>query len=83
MNAMQCNAMGSSVGAVVRALASPQCGPGYRRHMWVEFVVDCRHCSEGFSRGSPAFLSPEKPKFSKFQSTFERTPGALWCFVSK
>ena len=31
------------------------------RHMWVEFVVDSRHCSEGFSPGSPVFLPPPKP----------------------
>ena len=51
-------------GAVMRALASHQCGPGSipaRRHMWVEFVVCSRSCSEGFSPGSPVFLPPQKP----------------------
>ena len=50
-------------GAVVRALASHQCGPGSipaRYHMWVEFVVGSRPCSAGFSPGSPVFLPPQK-----------------------
>ncbi len=33
-----------------------------RRHMWVEFVVGSRPCSEGFSSGSPVFLPPQKTK---------------------
>ncbi len=55
---------GSRDGAVVRALASHQCGPGSipaRYHMWVEFVVGSRPCSEGFSPGSSVFLPPQKP----------------------
>ena len=51
---------------MVRTLASHQC-PGFdsrtRRHMWVEFVVGSRPCSEGFSPGSPVFLPPQKPTF--------------------
>ena len=49
------NLMGS------RGDASHQCGPGSipaRYHMWVEFVVGSRPCSEGFSPGSPVFLPP-------------------------
>ena len=37
-------------------LASHQCGPGSipaRHHMWVEFVVGSRPCSNGFSPGCP------------------------------
>ena len=52
----------------MRALASHQCVPGSipgpGRHMWVEFVVGSRPCSEGFSPGSPGspvFLPPQKP----------------------
>ena len=41
--------------------------PGFdsrtRRHMWIEFVVGSRPCSEGFSPGSPVFLPPQKPTF--------------------
>ena len=32
-----------------------------RCHLWVEFVVGSRPCSEGFSPGSPVFLPPQKP----------------------
>ena len=32
-----------------------------RRHMWIEFVVGSRPCSEGFSPGSHVFLPPQKP----------------------
>ena len=36
--------------------------PGFdsrsRCHMWVEFVVGSRPCSEGFSPGTPVFLPP-------------------------
>ncbi len=48
---------------MVRALAFHQCDPGLilaRYHMWVEFVVGSRPCSEGFSLGSPVFLPPQK-----------------------
>ena len=34
-----------------------------RLHMWIEFVVGSRSCSEGFSPGSPVFLPPQKPTF--------------------
>ena len=33
------------------------------RHMWVEFVVGSRPCSEGFSPGSLVFLPPQKSTF--------------------
>ena len=39
----------------------PECDSRTRRHMWVEFVVGSRPCSEGFSPGSPVFLPPQKP----------------------
>ena len=32
-------------------------------HLWVEFVVGCNPCSEGFSPGSPVFLPPQKWTF--------------------
>ena len=59
-------ALGSRVGAAMRALASHQCVPGSipgSNVMWVEFVVGSRPCSEGFSLGSPVFLHPQKPTF--------------------
>ena len=55
--------------------------------MWVEFVVDSRPCSEGFSPGSPVFLPPQKPTLLNSNSTWNaRTPlneflelfGASW-----
>ena len=45
----------------------PPLWPGFDsrtwRHMWVEFVVGCRPCSEGFSSSSPVFLPPQKLTF--------------------
>ena len=45
----------------------PPMWPGFdsrtRRHMWVEFIVGSRPCSEGFSPGSPVFLPPQKSTF--------------------
>ena len=65
--------------------------PGFdsrtRRHMWVQFVVVSRPCSEGFSPGSPVFLPPQNPTFPNSNSTWNaRTPlnefqelfGASW-----
>ena len=42
-----------------------------RRHMWVEFVVNSRPCSEGFSPGTLVFLPPQKTNISKFQFDLE------------
>ena len=51
----------------------PPMWPGFdfrtRRHMWVEFVVGARPCSEGFTPGSPVFRPPQKPTFPNFDST--------------
>ena len=52
----------------------PPMWPGFesqtQRHMWVEFVVGSRPCSEGFSAGSPVFLPPQKPTFLNSNSTW-------------
>ena len=49
-------------GLVVRALAFHQCDLGFDSrslcHMWVEFVVGSRPCSEGFTPDTPIFLPP-------------------------
>ena len=49
----------------------PMC-PGFDsrtwRHMWVEFVVGSRPCSEGFSPGSPVFVPSQKPIFPNSNS---------------
>ena len=60
-NSMLC-LRGSRDGAVVRALAFQQCGPGSIPvpgvYMWVEFVVGSRPCSGGFSPRTLVFLPP-------------------------
>ena len=54
--------MWSRDGAGVTVLASHRCViPGPQCHMWVEFVVVSRPCSEGFSLGSPVVLPLQKP----------------------
>ena len=49
--------------------------PGFdsqtRHHMWVEFVVSSRPCSEGFSPGTPVFPPSSKTNISKFQLDLE------------
>ena len=64
--------------AVVRALASHQCDPGFdsrtRRHMWVEFVVGSRSCSERFFSGYSSFPLSSKTNTSKFQLDLESVP---------
>ena len=45
---------------------------GRTLHMWVEFVVGSRPCSEGFSPGTPVFLPPQKSTFSNSNSTWKQ-----------
>ena len=65
----------------------PPIWPGFdsktRRHIWFEFVVGSRPCSEGFSpgfpvfrfSGFPVFLPPQKPTFLNSNSIWNtRTP---------
>ena len=47
------------------------------KHMWVEFVVDSRPCSEGFSLGSPVFLPPQKPTLLNSNSMGNPRPTGL------
>ena len=63
-------------GAVLRALASHQCEPGSwtRCHMWVEFVVGSRPCSERFFSRYSGFPLSSKPNISKFQFDLESVP---------
>ena len=62
-------------GAVVRALASHQCGPGSNPgvDMWVEFVVGSLLCSGRFFSGYSGFPLSPKTNTSKFQFDLERT----------
>ena len=59
----------------------PLMWPGFdsrtRRHMWVEFVVGSHPCSEGFSPGSPVFLSPQKATFLNSNSIRNSRPHKL------
>ena len=41
-------------------------------HMWVEFVVGSRPCSEGFFLGTPVFLPSQKPTFPNSNSTWKQ-----------
>ena len=43
-----------------------------RRHMWAEFFVGSRPCSEGFSLGSPVFLPPQKSTFLNCNSIWKQ-----------
>ena len=57
--------------------------PGFdsriRRHMWVEFVVGSRPCSERFFSGYSGFPLSSKTNTSKFQFDLESVPN--WCSV--
>ncbi len=67
--------LGSRGGAVVKVLALHQCGLGLipaLYHMWVEFVVGSRPCSEGFSPGSLVFLPPQKPTLPNSNSNWNQ-----------
>ena len=62
--------LGSRVGAMVKVLASHQCGPGSIPGldvMWVEFVVGSLPCSERFFSGYSGFPLSPKTNISKFQ----------------
>ena len=63
----------------------PPVWPGFdsqtRCHMWVEFVVGSRPCSECFSPGSPVFPSPQKPTFSNSNIHVEHAQFKLIYFI--
>ena len=60
-----CSLLGEQGWCSGESACLPPLWPGFDsrtwRHMWVEFVVGSRSCSEGFSPGSPVFLPPQKP----------------------
>ena len=49
-------------------------------HMWVEFLVGSRPCSERFFSGTPVFPSPQKPTFPNSNSIWN--PRATIMFIS-
>ena len=67
--------MGSRIGAVVRALASHQCGPssipgpGVICGLSLLFVL--YSALRGFSPGTPVLLSPQKPTFPNSNSIWD------------
>ena len=68
--------LGSKGGAVVRALASHECGPGSNAGlkaiiMWVEFVVGSLPCSERFFSRYSSFPLSLKTNTLKFQFDLE------------
>jgi len=62
--------MGSKDGAVVKALASHQCGPGSIPGPGVicglSLLLVLVLASRGFSPGTPVFPSPQKPTHPRF-----------------
>ena len=64
--------MGSRVGAVVKALASHQCGPGSIPGLGVicglSLLLVLYPAPIGFSPGTPVFPSPQKPTFPNSNS---------------
>jgi len=65
------NRHGGKGGAVVRALASHQCGPGLNPGADAIFGLSLSLAlslaPRGFPAGSPVFLFPQKTNTSKFQ----------------
>ena len=65
--------LGSKGGAVVRALASHQCGPGSNPGVdaicGLSLLLVLSLAPRGFSPGTPVFPSPQKPTFSNSNST--------------
>ena len=61
--------------AFVSHAGLPPMWPGFdsrtRRHMWVEFVVGSRPCSERFFSGYSGFPLSSKTNISKFQLTLK------------
>ena len=69
---------GSRDGAVVRALASHQCGPGSIPGLGVicglSLLLVLVLAPRGFSPGTPVFPSPQKPTFLNSNSIWKVSP---------
>ena len=78
--------MGGKCGAVVRALASHQCGPGSNPGVdaicGLSLLLVLSFAPRGFSPGTPVFPSASKTNISKFQFDQEsgrrRTTRWMW-----
>ena len=84
---------GARDGAVVRALASHQCGPGSNPGVeaicGLSLLLVLSFAPRGFSPGTPVFLSPQKPTLPNSNSIWNawtRLNEFIWtlrCFVGK
>ena len=83
----------SKGGAVVRALASHQYGPGWNPGFdsicWLSLLLVLSFAPRGFSPGTPVFSSPQKPTLPNSNSIWNartRLNEFIWtlkCFVGK
>ena len=75
--------MGSRDDAVVRALASHQCGPGSTPGPGVicglSLLLVLVLAPRGFSLGAPVFPSPQKPTHPNSNSILEVSPVSILC----
>ena len=73
----------ASDGAVVRALASHQCGPGLKPGVdaicRLSLLLVLSLAPRGFSPGAPVFPSPEKPTFPNSNSTYNQVDEEPLC----
>ena len=70
---IQCSSLGARDGAVVRALASHQSGPGSNPGVnaicGLSLLLVLSFAPRGFYPGTPVFPSPQKPTFPNSNST--------------
>ena len=75
--------MGARDGAVVRALASHQCGPGSNPGVdalcGLSLLLVLSFAPRGFSPGTPVFPSPQKPTFPNSNSIRNRVDEEPLC----
>ena len=74
---------GARDGAVVRALASHQCGPGsnpvVNAKCGLSLLLFLSFAPKGFSLGTPVFPSPQKPTFPNSKSTRNQVDEEALC----
>ena len=77
----------STLGAVVRALASHQCGPGSNPGVdaicGLSLLLVLSLAPRGFSPGTPVFPSPQKPTFPNSNSTRNQVDEEPLCGCAK
>ena len=74
---------GARDGAVMRALASHQCGPGSNPRVdaicGLSLLLILSFAPRGFSPGTPVFPSPQKPTFPESNSTRDQVDEEPLC----